>query len=525
MIDNSTHFRESKAFVDLTLGKNLSLANSYEKIFSDFEEELRKKNSRDQHRSHDHKNTSRDRYRSRRSRSRSPRHSHDRKSSSSRNSYERGVSDHERPRSHNSPRGKDHSSEHRKKEFRRSSIDRSSKEESSSKMSQSLEKDVELFLNKEKTLNAELKRERKGYLNFPHTHRKYNEEWEKFYVEMSNKKGITDAEVINKEWIEYWKAFFFEAFDFEARRRRARLMQDHHICSRDLEQYYRLKSNSLEEQVESRLSSSRPGSSSSRSTLKDVEEDKEEVPLISTFRLMSALEGILEELGPTVVRLMGKANAMEVNDGFGSSSAMIHEEEVFTLLWKAKEKLDYKIQHELIQAGQVTPAKVCLSNMAALIKRSSCELPREPPNPKLSNEISIRASIAKTVVEQFDAQGKMITESQLASIVEMEYARVKDCVGATSTSSTPAVVEPTGPKTIELMDFKQKPEMEEEVISTPKSEEDLEKMTCKQLADIFKRFREFNKVTRCMILDYMKKIEKTNPARVTDMKKIIHSKT
>ncbi|CAB4064735.1 unnamed protein product [Lepeophtheirus salmonis] len=478
MIDNSTHFRENKEFLNLILG-NSSLANSYEKAFSDFEAELRKKNNRDRNRPHtsynDSRSRGRNRYRSRRSRSRSPRPGYERKSSSSRNSYE-----------------KDSSELAKIKMNQRVDITISTDD---CLQIQKILSPAAAVPDSYDSMNRE--KERKEYLNFPHTHRKYNEEWENFYVTITSKRGITDPEMINQEWVEHWKAFFFQSFDMEARKRRDQVMIDHHITSHDLDKYYVNKAKSLEEQLENRISTTKP---TEKRITTNHEDDNKEVTVISTFRLLSALESILDDLGPTVIYLLAKANSMEVNEGFGSSSKMVNEQEVFIVFWKAREKLDYKLKNQLIDGSQAPTSQRCVTLM---------------PTMSLLSKLLLR----KTVVEQFVAQGKPITESQLASIVEMEYDRVKDSI-PTSSSSGVSKIQSRQP--IDLTELSKKPEKEELV--TPNSEEDLERMTCHQLANIFKRFREFNKITRCRILDYMKKIEKTNPARVTEMKKIIHSK-
>ncbi|XP_040569387.1 uncharacterized protein [Lepeophtheirus salmonis] len=574
MIDNSTHFRENKEFLNLILG-NSSLANSYEKAFSDFEAELRKKNNRDRNRPHtsynDSRSRGRNRYRSRRSRSRSPRPGYERKSSSSRNSYEKDSSELAKNKNESKSEEpakksvfvdilanrKDHSGSQRRnsspirgrynnihgrlssnsKDIKSSRGSPDSYDSMNRGMRPSLDKKIEKYIEKEKILNETLEKERKEYLNFPHTHRKYNEEWENFYVTITSKRGITDPEMINQEWVEHWKAFFFQSFDMEARKRRDQVMIDHHITSHDLDKYYVNKAKSLEEQLENRISTTKPTgevvgyyTNSAQNKLgpsptlekriaTNHEDDNKEVTVISTFRLLSALESILDDLGPTVIYLLAKANSMEVNEGFGSSSKMVNEQEVFIVFWKAREKLDYKLKNQLIDGSQAPTSQVCIKNINILIKKSKCELPQEMCYSDANNESSVKAAIAKTVVEQFVAQGKPITESQLASIVEMEYDRVKDSI-PTSSSSGVSKIQSRQP--IDLTELSKKPEKEELV--TPNSEEDLERMTCHQLANIFKRFREFNKITRCRILDYMKKIEKTNPARVTEMKKIIHSK-
>ena len=53
--------------------------------------------------------------------------------------------------------------------------------------------------------------------------------------------------------------------------------------------------------------------------------------------------------------------------------------------------------------------------------------------------------------------------------------------------------------------------------------ENFDELTIEELASLFKNFKNLEKPIQNSLIDYMKKLEKSNPAKVTDLKKKIHS--
>ena len=56
------------------------------------------------------------------------------------------------------------------------------------------------------------------------------------------------------------------------------------------------------------------------------------------------------------------------------------------------------------------------------------------------------------------------------------------------------------------------------------SEEQFEDLTLEELTSLFKSFKDLEPDIRSQLVTYMKKLEKTNPKKVTEMKQIMHSK-
>ena len=55
--------------------------------------------------------------------------------------------------------------------------------------------------------------------------------------------------------------------------------------------------------------------------------------------------------------------------------------------------------------------------------------------------------------------------------------------------------------------------------------ENFDELTIEELASLFKNFKNLEKPIQNSLIDYMKNLEKSNPAKVTDLKKKIHSWT
>ena len=55
-------------------------------------------------------------------------------------------------------------------------------------------------------------------------------------------------------------------------------------------------------------------------------------------------------------------------------------------------------------------------------------------------------------------------------------------------------------------------------------EEQFEDLTLEELTSLFRSFKDLEPDIRNQLVCYMKKLEKTNPKKVTEMKQIMHSK-
>ena len=50
-----------------------------------------------------------------------------------------------------------------------------------------------------------------------------------------------------------------------------------------------------------------------------------------------------------------------------------------------------------------------------------------------------------------------------------------------------------------------------------------DELSISELAALFKTFKNLDKSVQAALIDYMKSLEKTNPAKVTELKRQIHS--
>ena len=192
--------------------------------------------------------------------------------------------------------------------------------------------------------------------------------------------------------------------------------------------------------------------------------------MIKTLRFLSALEDMLDDLGPQIYTCLGRANSLEVNRGAGSSMSLVDDQNVYRLvhmdyfslnhqfptnqssirlLHSAQEKLDRKMRSGAIPERFQQVSRVSLDNATILLQRSKCkkediaEMNRpEPPMLSASSssrisqppsmdvpdpmEITVKAAIAKSVAEQFRRAGRYVTAEELSKIVDAEYTRVRE---------------------------------------------------------------------------------------------------
>jgi len=110
---------------------------------------------------------------------------------------------------------------------------------------------------------------------------------------------------------------------------------------------------------------------------------------------------------------------------------LVDDRDFFTWLKDVRKMLEAKLEKEAINAGMAAVAKICVSNIEALLKKSKLHQKQEQEPLALDpTEIAVKAAITRTVVEQYKRAGRSVGENELAHIVEREYARVKEKVPA-----------------------------------------------------------------------------------------------
>lgn len=176
-----------------------------------------------------------------------------------------------------------------------------------------------------------------------------------------------------------------------------------------------------------------------------------------------------------------------------------------------------------------------------------------------STERNVKVQITKLVVDQFRQINKIIGAAELTAIVDAEYERVKcrligSGISSALTSSTaignvnpvsdaaqpvskslPSSFEDRGDinnlrvdwnavqNAVQLVTSSGPGENErrnEDESSCP--DEALDELTVDDLVSLFNNFQELDSENKAHLMEYMKKLEKTNPAKVHLLKQHIH---
>ena len=188
---------------------------------------------------------------------------------------------------------------------------------------------------------------------------------------------------INGEWIGVWKEFFYADHLRRVREEKNILMNKHKVLRRDIELFTKRHGDPkkhLDARAQAKSSTAAPATaaaasskrshspspatssvggkqaqvpepakhaklptqptaadSSNRAPSKEPQDKsgkpqkkKDDVSLvITTLRFLSALEDVLDDLGPQIYTCLGRANSLEVNRGAGSSMSLVDDQNVY----------------------------------------------------------------------------------------------------------------------------------------------------------------------------------------------------
>ena len=213
------------------------------------------------------------------------------------------------------------------------------------------DRQVEDYIDAEKLLKKEMDLEKNTLLQDPHLHPDYNEEWESFYVNRT-KGGSRDVDkiVMEADWVDYWKKYFYRNHDKKYNKKRAKLMAEFRLDQDDLEDYYHRKSSEMEAKLSEKVSNSKESATNAGTgkraprdldSIEALPANPEAVPfanpskgsgdtaptsaetpsatpstttasgsnvtVVSTLRLLTALESVLDELGPENSRIFSSS--------------------------------------------------------------------------------------------------------------------------------------------------------------------------------------------------------------------------
>ena len=182
-----------------------------------------------------------------------------------------------------------------------------------------------------------------------------------------------NTQAINGEWIEVWKEFFYADHLRRVREEKNILMNKHKVLRRDIELFTKRhgdpkkhldarassksstapaaaastkrshspspassvgKQAKVPEPAKHAKSPTQPTADSSnrapsREKSQEKKDDDAKDLVIKTLRFLSALEDVLDDLGPQIYTCLGRANSLEVNRGAGSSMALVDDQNVY----------------------------------------------------------------------------------------------------------------------------------------------------------------------------------------------------
>ena len=177
-----------------------------------------------------------------------------------------------------------------------------------------------------------------------------------------------------------------------------------------------------------------------------VDEPSNEVSVISTLRLMSALDqaGFIRDLGKQVDEHLGKAVVLE-NRIPGSSWDLVDVKDFYKLLIATKDRVDSLIKAGTVSESESKVCRIILDNVIILLQRSTLKLEDvvEIKPVVIDDQRLIKMAIARTIDQQLTAQGQRLSQEEFNALVEAEYIRVKHQLPSQISQQTQVVQKPT----------------------------------------------------------------------------------
>ena len=270
-------------------------------------------------------------------------------------------------------------------------------------------------------------------------------------------------------------------------------------------------------------------------------ETSDSVHVVQCLRVLSALEDSLGSLGPSVNRILGKALSIE-NSREGASKVLLEDPDTVSILEMVKEKLSGLVMAGLLEGSRTGAVKVCLGHLTKLLsvatkKRSEnfTSLIQDSPAKRDSGdrdeEARARALIAETLASSLIQAGEGdISDHDLEMIVE-ELMRMtaqddpESSVGkyARAFLQTSAVENQLGSSYRTHQRFQNiKQEKDIQVVTLddkPKNSSDsFEELTVDDLTSLLRSFNTLSKQEQNDLINYMKKLEATDPEKVKMLK-------
>ena len=167
---------------------------------------------------------------------------------------------------------------------------------------------VRQFIAEDRILFTEIDSEKNRFKDNPETHPQYTEEWRRFY----NAKCIEHSSKINpaslkSEWADEWLFFLDQIFESRLTRKREEIMNELRLRKDEVEDFLVRQKMAAAKVPASPVSSEDNlpvrGDSPRPAPRKDLEFSRDDVNVLNTLRLLSAIEHLLGDLGIEIIQV------------------------------------------------------------------------------------------------------------------------------------------------------------------------------------------------------------------------------
>ncbi|XP_024942506.1 uncharacterized protein CG7065 isoform X2 [Cephus cinctus] len=283
----------------------------------------------------------------------------------------------------------------------------------------------------------------------------------------------------------------------------------------------------------------------------------EDLEIVGLLRLLTALEGQLGSLGPRIVSLLSRALAAEKVKP-NSAEELLYDEEVNVLFETVKEKLKGQLFAGMIEKMAITPTKTAVQNIAQLLHKAAenkrkmeeekkkqqelAEMSKSMSyisrsvfsrtidvNPIKSEPVSVpgvgsvdKVAIAQQIAAALVAQGRSnVSQDELETLINAvvgmaEASKHSDkpvttadfVKGLTAANTTPKPV--VIPKPVAVLD------------NTELQAARMETLSDMDLKMLLQNFKELGTDEQHGLINFLKKIEATDPARVEKLRGFVN---
>ncbi len=288
-------------------------------------------------------------------------------------------------------------------------------------------------------------------------------------------------------------------------------------------------------------------SQKSQSPSATITEQASESQVVASLRILSAIEHLLgPEKGNKATILLAQAKRLAEADK--ADKEFLAKQDFVDFISEAKDDLQAKLSSATLNEGQARAARTGIDSVTVLLQKT--ELRPTPRPPALNIEKygidPLKLNIAQLIVSHFKNINQELNQSHLDTLVMSEFNRIQDA----QSQQHYAQAHPQPPKPSSsssnlnvnwnaiqsaIAQVQHVPEQapfvppREAEVPPEKSGEthdeldDYDDLSIEELTSLFRNFNQLDQGTQSHLIAYMKRLEKTNPVKVTEFKKHLHS--